>query len=202
MRRFITSDQHFDHAKIIEYSKRPFANVEAMNEGLIERFNAVVGPNDTTIHLGDFALHSGMVKPMLARLNGTHELLPGNHDHCHPCHRKSGRERRRYVEEHGFARVYEGTTLELELDGVGRVLLSHMPFRNAGSDERYPENRITPEQFRGCAALLHGHVHEAWKLRDHPTGRMLNVGVDVWEYTPVSFDQIRQALHGREELSS
>ena len=33
---FFTSDTHFYHANIINFCKRPFANVETMNEALIE----------------------------------------------------------------------------------------------------------------------------------------------------------------------
>ena len=40
---FFTSDTHFYHANIINFCKRPFANVETMNEALIENWNAVVG---------------------------------------------------------------------------------------------------------------------------------------------------------------
>ena len=51
---FFTSDTHFYHANIINFCKRPFANVETMNEALIENWNAVVGANDIVFHLGDF----------------------------------------------------------------------------------------------------------------------------------------------------
>jgi calcineurin-like phosphoesterase family protein len=30
--------------------------------------------------------------------------------------------------------------------------------------------------------LIHGHVHNSWKVN----GRQINVGVDVWDFTPVS----------------
>ena len=51
---FFTSDTHFYHANIINFCKRPFANVETMNEALIENWNAVVGVDDIVFHLGDF----------------------------------------------------------------------------------------------------------------------------------------------------
>ena len=34
--------------------------------------------------------------------------------------------------------------------------------------------------------LLHGHIHENWRQRD----RQINVGVDAWDFTPVSEEQI------------
>jgi calcineurin-like phosphoesterase family protein len=30
--------------------------------------------------------------------------------------------------------------------------------------------------------LGHGHIHEKWRLR----GRMINVGVDAWDFTPAA----------------
>lgn len=38
---WFTSDTHFFHDKVVEYSQRPFAGVEEMNEGLIARWNSV-----------------------------------------------------------------------------------------------------------------------------------------------------------------
>ena len=60
---FFTSDTHFYHANIINFCKRPFANVETMNEALIENWNAVVGVDDIVFHLGDFFV-------LVAQLNG------------------------------------------------------------------------------------------------------------------------------------
>jgi calcineurin-like phosphoesterase family protein len=38
--------------------------------------------------------------------------------------------------------------------------------------------------------LICGHVHEAWRVR----GRMLNVGVDVNDFTPVSQEQVAEEV--------
>lgn len=78
---FFTSDTHFGHARIIELCKRPFANVDEMDEALIANWNARVKPGDTVWHLGDFTLGSGdMAMRYLARLNGNIHLVWGNHD--------------------------------------------------------------------------------------------------------------------------
>ena len=53
---FFTSDHHFGHANIIQFSNRPFENVEAMNRAMIERWNEKVSPEDEVYHLGDFGL--------------------------------------------------------------------------------------------------------------------------------------------------
>jgi calcineurin-like phosphoesterase family protein len=83
MATFFTSDQHFDHKNIIKYCHRPFANVDEMNEALVEKHNAIVTNYDTVYHLGDFCF-SGKGKSWLDRLNGRkHILIKGNHDHNH-----------------------------------------------------------------------------------------------------------------------
>ena len=52
---FFTSDTHFGHANIINLCKRPFKDVNHMNDMLVENWNNVVTDDDTVFHLGDFA---------------------------------------------------------------------------------------------------------------------------------------------------
>ena len=53
---FFTSDTHFGHGGALGLYRRPFASVAAMNEGLVERWNEAVKPEDVVWHLGDFAI--------------------------------------------------------------------------------------------------------------------------------------------------
>ena len=78
---YFTSDTHFYHSNIIGFCKRPFKNVEDMNETLIENWNRVVGQDDIVFHLGDFCLGgSHEWTKILNRLNGKIYLILGNHD--------------------------------------------------------------------------------------------------------------------------
>jgi len=82
MKIFVTSDTHFNHRNIIEYTGRPFKTVEEMNEEIINKWNDKVRKDDLVIHLGDFALgNEEEIKNIKNRLNGTIILLKGNHDH-------------------------------------------------------------------------------------------------------------------------
>lgn len=75
------SDPHFGHTRIIDYCNRPFNSVHEMNEGLIERYNAVVGPGDHVLWLGDcFFGQLSFADKICRRLNGTRDLVLGNHD--------------------------------------------------------------------------------------------------------------------------
>jgi calcineurin-like phosphoesterase family protein len=84
--RFVISDTHFFHHNSWEKFKRedgsplrPFTSTEEMDETMIERWNAKVGPNDTVYHLGDVAINKkGLAS--VSRLNGRKILIRGNHD--------------------------------------------------------------------------------------------------------------------------
>lgn len=180
---YFTSDQHFFHANSIKYCNRPWSSVEDMNEGLIQRWNERVKPEDHVIVLGDFSL-SKKALPLVCRLNGSKSLIAGNHDQCHPVHYKKeekGERMRQLYLQHGFDSI---ALEDWQLVGLERVKLHHMPYRGDHTDkgERYTEWRPKDEGHW----LLHGHVHGLWKVN----GRMINVGVDVWDYYPVSVDEI------------
>ncbi len=186
MATFFTSDQHYGHANVIAYSQRPFADAAHMTEELVARFNAVVTADDDVWHLGDFSLDERLVARVLPRLHGRHHLVSGNHDTCHPCHRRGTSRVARYVEA-GFTDVVPAA--ELDLPGVGIVELNHMPYVGDHTDrDRYVEHR-PPDRGRW---LLHGHVHELWRVR----GRMINVGVDQWDYAPVRAERLAELIRG------
>ena len=175
---WFTADLHFGHGNVIGYSSRPFANAEEMDAALIERWNAVVDPTDTVWVLGDVALgRIAETLPLVGALNGRKLLLAGNHDRCWSGHgRRADGWTERYLDA-GFAAVHQGAlTIEIERR---RVLACHFPYRGDSHDhDRYVEQRPSD----AGAWLLHGHVHERWRQR----GRMINVGVDAWDYRPVS----------------
>src|SRR5208337_2080220 len=53
--RFWTADLHLSHTRILELCPlRPWADLEAMNRGLVERWNQTVGPEDEVWVIGDF----------------------------------------------------------------------------------------------------------------------------------------------------
>lgn len=79
MKYFFTSDTHFGHTNIIEYTCRPFKSVEEMDECIIKRWNDRVKPEDIVFHLGDFCI-KGNYNKYSERLNGTIIWIKGNHD--------------------------------------------------------------------------------------------------------------------------
>ncbi len=177
MTRFFTADLHLGHRNIIDYSGRPFRDVDEMNVALIERWNETVAGDDEVIVLGDFAM--GRIEetlPLIGLMHGRKVLLTGNHDRCWFGHRKGVETSTARYLDAGFDEIWQDT---VELDVVGRrVLACHFPYRGDSHDhDRYVTHRPVDKG----AWLLHGHVHERWQVRD----RMINVGVDVWDYRPV-----------------
>ena len=78
---YYTSDLHFFHKNVIQYCNRPWATVDDMNAGLVQRWNARVTPNDDVYVIGDFSFGSmKKTQPIFDSLNGRKHLVAGNHD--------------------------------------------------------------------------------------------------------------------------
>lgn len=179
---YFISDTHFNHANVIAYSSRPFADVPTMNEALIAAWNEVVSPSDTVYHLGDFAMGDRTLIPaILARLNGNLIMVAGNHDNKR--------------DDKYFANTpIRPEALMLEIEGL-RVECIHSPYQVQGL---------------GDIALC-GHVHEKWayraagvevpayEAREHSDAActksvpIYNVGVDVRGYRPRTLAEIMDA---------
>lgn len=156
---------------------------------MVARWNSVVTPQDTVIYLGDFSMAKKMVDVFANRLNGEKFLIMGNHDACYPCHKKKALDAQQIYFDAGFK------TLEMEraMEIAGQqVLLTHMPFLSGedSSDYVVRHKEFRPEN-KG-QWLLHGHVHEKWKVKD----KMINVGVDVWDFYPVPITSIEEIILG------
>lgn len=167
---WFTSDTHFNHRNIIQYSNRPYRTIEDMNEGLIESWNARVKPNDEIYHLGDFALgKSDTIEPLLKRLNGCKYLIVGNHDGAATT-RAQGWNRVRHYDE---IRI-----------GGQLIVLCHYAMR------------VWCKSHRG-SWHLYGHSHGS--LPDIG-GKTIDVGVDVQNYEPISFDEVRCIMRDRDVI--
>lgn len=194
--RFFSSDPHFWHNNVIRYCTRPYATVEEMNEDMVNKWNSVVAPEDEVYNLGDFSLAFRGVELYPHRMNGVKYLVPGNHDFCHSYHKKSrnaeGREKwAQKYRDHGFIILPEQTILDLK--EVGTVNMCHHPYTDdnshgtAGYQDKYAKWRPADDG----RVLLCGHIHEKWHIKKSSKGSlMINVGVDVNGFRPISEDEI------------
>lgn len=175
-RYFFTSDPHFGHARVIEYCKRPFANVDEMNEALVARWNATVTPRDFVYLTGDVALCPAAVAlRFVARLNGQKFLVFGNHDK---------RNRKDYERSGLFGWCKDLATVKVPRgDGdEQRIVLCHFPL-------------LTWEKSHHGAWNLHGHCHG--NLPTDVRSLRLDVGVDVHNFAPISFEAVDAIMSKR-----
>lgn len=196
MKIWFTSDHHFWHQNVIKYCGRPFKDVQEMNEILIANWNSVVMPDDLVYYLGDFSMAFRPVEIYTRRLNGTKILIAGNHDFCHPAHKKSRNpeNQAKWIQSYinnGFASVL--FEMELDIPGVAKIRMAHMPYLNPdpAEEQRHNKHRL-PDDGR---ILLCGHVHEKWHTRRTSKGTlMINVGVDVNNFTPISLKTVSELI--------
>lgn len=180
---FFTSDTHFGHANIIRFCKRPFENVEEMNEVLIENWNKVVSKDDTVFHLGDFAFGGSSVwNSIIPRLNGHINLIIGNHD------RKNLRQ--------GYMSFFDMVVpqLQIEIEDTS-IYLNHYPFLCYGGS------------YRGVWQLF-GHVHSGPGADGLDISRLrvllptqYDVGVDNNNFTPISYREVKNKIEAQKNES-
>jgi len=80
---FFTSDEHYGHRNVIRFCRRPYEDVDEMDEDFISKFNETVPKDGLTFHGGDFCLWSKtseVYRKYVSRLNGNHVFLMGSHD--------------------------------------------------------------------------------------------------------------------------
>ena len=165
---YFTSDQHFGHANIIKYCDRPFKTAEEMDEVMLAKWNAKVTDEDDVWILGDLLFRSATVEPILERLKGKKHLILGNHDDSWIG--KVDRDRY-FLSVDSF---YSGT-----IDGH-LVTMCHYPMLSWPQDKK--------------SYMIYGHIHnhvnaDYWPLIAKRS-RMLNAGVEVNDYAPVTFEEL------------
>lgn len=169
---FFTSDTHFGHSNIIKYSKRPFADANEMDEALVENWNKTVSAKDDIWHLGDIIFSKDL--SILDRLNGKKHFLKGNHDE--------------YLirnDYHYDIHSYDPSWrdyYELKYKDI-KFVLCHYPL-------------LTWNKARYGSIHLHGHCHGTVNHLNTNIKRF-DVGVDVYNYTPVSIDQIIEEANSK-----
>ena len=165
---FFSADLHFNHFAVIGFCDRPFKTIEDMNEKLINNINQRCKPYDTLYHIGDFAFKGGRQGGKLSAQHFENQInckvihILGNHDKNN--HLKNSM---RYGEI-WFANR--------------RWCLQHKP-------PEVPHLRQFPVDL-GNDVYLVGHVHEKWKSRFIGGKLVINLGCDVWNYRPISQQEL------------
>jgi len=153
----------------LENGVRPFANVNEMNDVLVQNINDTVGPDDVLFHLGDWSFREPLkTRDRLVCQNIY--CIYGNHD------RDLNEMKDRLV-------VYPTPAIELEVDGQ-LICLSHY------------KHLVWNKRHHG-SWHLYGHSHS--NFEHVKVGRSMDVGVDnafrlLGDYRPFSFEEIKERI--------
>lgn len=169
---YFTADTHFGHKNIIKYCKRHFTSIGMMNVKLVDNWNQVVKEDDDVYHLGDFAWQKETTREVLGKLNGNIHLIRGNHDKR--ILKGDIPDRFIWVKDYHELKIEDE---EMDIDQY--IILSHFPFE------------IWNKRHHG-AWHLHGHCHGTFPSPDHQA--RLDVGVDVHNYFPISYEEVKQLM--------
>ena len=167
---YIISDTHFGHENIIKYCGRPFTSAKKMNEAMVERWNAIIKPEDKVYHLGDVYFPGVVKTPMhwsqfFAQLHGHKRLILGNHD--------NGKDQilQRTFEKIGVWRMFPEYGL----------LLTHVPVHESALKRGPTGNETNPRSL----VNVHGHIHDNMS----PAGPYINACVEWTNYKPMHIEE-------------
>ena len=160
--KFFTSDLHLSHRSVIDFENRPFKNIEEMDSAIIQKWNNTINDKDEVYILGDVSF-GGRRKTtdVLKSLSGRKYLVVGNHDKLN----LDQKELFEWVKDYYKLRV-----------GGQRFILFHYPIYAWDGKER-------------GYIHLHGHTHTN-SHSDIELPNKINVGMDHWNYRPVSIEEI------------
>lgn len=172
---YFISDTHFYHYQLLEpndFAPRHFKDGKAMNQSMIDAWNARVDDNDTVYHLGDISMRPQNTPTdeetfeMLDQLNGHMILIKGNHDY---------RSLFKYLNKHNT--MMSDGVMRFRFEDVGALLkFDHMQFYCT----HYPMLLGKVQQIIN----LHGHIHHY----SVPIAENINIGVDAPERDYLSED--------------
>ena len=161
--KWFWADPHLGHEGIIDSCNRPFRNTKQMDNTLIRNYNELIEDEDEVYILGDFSLAT---KTHKGYLNQVCSKLKGR-KHLIPGNHD--------VDSYTF---YAGDR------GIGFFSV-HYPFHII--DEFILCHDPALSQIDRTRPFIVGHVHTLFKRLEN----CLNVGVDMWDFKPVSIDQVR-----------
>ena len=141
---------------------------EEMDKAMIQNWNDRVTGNDTVYILGDMFFRSTNAEGILKRLKGKKRLIVGNHDGS-------------WMTKFDYARYFFSVDKFLETsDGKRSLTLCHYPMLSWKHAKR--------------SYMIHGHIHNDTRADFWPLiaarENVLNAGVDINSFKPVTFDEL------------
>ena len=161
---FVTSDTWFGRTNIIQIAKRPFKDINEMNNKLIKKWNSVVTKDDVVFHLGNFAWDPITSENVLRKLNGTIIFLPSNNDTA----------------------LYECKTANISQESIlllnkFDVVLCHWPMKNWPGKDTGTVHFHGHEVYTNDTVLVQGC-------------NVINTCTDFWDYKPIQYTTIKSII--------
>jgi calcineurin-like phosphoesterase family protein len=155
---------------------RPFSSLEEMHAAIADRHNALVRPGDIVYYLGDFALKCRWedAQAFRRRLLGNFYFILGNHDTV-------AKELYRH-DPRSFVWQKDLETIKPKIEGIPPITLCHYALR------------VWPGSHKGHWSL-YGHSHGM--LPELPNLLAFDCGVDSWNFTPVSIEQVAEKMKSK-----
>lgn len=177
---FFISDFHLYHRNVIRFDKRPFLDAEGqpdleeMHKTLSDNWNAVVRPNDVVFYLGDICLANPKnAKEFVDQLNGEINFVMGNHDRYEDI-----------IKMNRFKTVYDLVDLKIfnpQDKTETEYAICHYPI-------------LSWNKANHGTYMIHGHCHGNIHRGDFSTfyegRRVMDVGCNLLNYTPISYKEI------------
>ena len=158
MKIFVTSNLQLGRPNAIKKFKRPFEDVNEMNNAIIRNWNRVVSEGDLVYHLGNFAWDPKTAQDAISALKGNIRFIEGEHD-----------ESIAYLDEKQMLPKNAKIVSRIEVDHNVMCTLSYWPMLTwPKSESDYYSVIGIPDD----------------KYKSDPEKMIINVNADKWNYTP------------------
>ncbi len=168
---WFTADLHLGHLNIIKYCNRPFQGVDEMGNVIIDNINERVRKEDRLFVLGDIANKEVYVKDFVERVACKNIFVV-------PGNHDKEKILVRYFKLLPQCYLYRAPNEDY------RIVLCHYGMR------------VWEHSHHGAGHLF-GHSHSGLP----GTQSSMDIGVDAWDYAPVSLDEIKKEFLRRKQLA-
>jgi len=169
MKIFVTSNQQFGRQGAVKAYKRPFNDVEEMNQYLIKQWNSVVGNDDMVFVAGNFMWDPETADIITKQLNGKIYVIPGEWDRAIAD----------VTESQGNGSGLKATYIAIGIKEVKalKAVITYWPMIE------------WPKKKKGWISFI-GYPGNKYKS-DH-SKRIVNVSCDNWDFKPVDIEMVNQ----------
>lgn len=165
MQYWFSADYHLGHGNIIKHCKRPFKSVDEMNKAIIARHNERVKPEDTVFFIGDFMFRNS------AGGKKGEGLIHKSDYYLNKLNGKFVFVKGNHDRNNSLKTIIENVVIRIDNK---RINLVH-----------------DPKHFnKDCKVNFVGHIHNEWEVKEINGIYCINVGVDVWDFYPRTYDEL------------